>query len=397
MRGRLFLHMHDSRAALPCRAPVIGFSRRNESEPACHGLFALMQWCHIAVVRHRGRFKLALDGSVLVCRHEAWAESFDSYLPAESLRPWYDSRHDLRPLFRGAMIVGCALLGLASLQLLHETFGSPEAGSVWAVITHTPWLYATWCLAGTLLALYLGHGIIQAFRQHPTLCITHATDEDAGRFEFWYQPGNDPQLDRLVDALFLLSRKPGHADGGYAVSAGYTRRHVRPLRILFLGAMAITFMLLVLAHFLKVGYETYSGNVLRVTPAFYGVFLLPWAGCLVLFVLGRLRMRQEPARFRMGLRHYHRKEFEKAERRFLDVLREAPDHVPTLYLLTRLTAHRFDFDRAFRFCRELGHLDPEQAEALQEDLWILKRLRGRMAPRKAAAPPVDEAGPSRVE
>jgi hypothetical protein len=354
-----------------------------------------LQWFDIQTVRQGGRYKLALDGSVLICRHDAWAESFDSYLPVESLRLWHDARHDFRPLIRGTLLAVCTLLCLASLSLLHETF--PQFPDLLRLIPTGPaWLSGILLFAAACLAMFIIYGAYTAFRPRPSLCITHAMDEDAGRFEFWYRSGEDQGLDQLVDGLFTLSRT-AHESSGYPVSTGYTRQHVRPLRALFLGATAITFMMVFLAHLLKAGYEAYTGESLRVVPHFYGVFLLPWGGGLLLFLMERLRMRMEPVRFRMGLRHYHREEFEKAERRFLDVLRDEPDHVPTLYLLTRLTAHRFDFERAFRFCRQLGRLAPEQAEALQEDIWTLKRLCGRMATYRPSEKPVDAAGSGRVK
>ena len=296
------------------------------------------------------------------------------------------------------MVATCTLLVVASLHLFLETFGGalpPASAHALSVINWPPAVLLTLCAAPLAYLLYGG---MRALRPRPSLCITHALDEDAGRFEFWYRPGENRALDTIVDQLFALS-KPAKADPGeYQVSTGYTRRHVRPLRALLLGACAMTFMLLLLVNLAELAYETYTQHNLRLQPVFFAIFLLPWAFALLLYGIERVRMRLEPVRFRMGLRHYHRKEFEKAERRFMDVLREAPDHVPTLYLLTRLTAHRFDFERAFRFCRQLGRLAPEQAEALQEDIWTLKRLRGRMASRQDTPPPsVDVAGHGGVE
>ncbi|MFP4500536.1 MAG: tetratricopeptide repeat protein [Candidatus Hydrogenedentota bacterium] len=237
-------------------------------------------------------------------------------------------------------------------------------------------------VAGGLLVLFGAAravwGIWRAMQSHPTLCIAFKDDDEGGQLEFWYRPGTNPRLDALVGQLKKLSRSPAEGFERVGAAVSYTRRHVRPVRALVTGAAAMTCMLILLTTLVLILWEAWAGRDIAVQPALLSLFVLPWLFVLAMYLLDQVRVHFEPAPYRTGLRHYYREEFDKAERRFLDTLREAPQHVPSLYFLAQLTAQRFDFDRAFHFCRDLGRVAPEEAEELQEEIWTLKRIKGRM-------------------
>ena len=101
-------------------------------------------------------------------------------------------------------------------------------------------------------------------------------------------------------------------------------------------------------------------------------------GAGTVFGIPGLFMRFHPRLLRQALRHYNYDRFDHARHCFQETLKNHPAHVPSLYFLAEIHGARFDFDNAFRYCRLLARSEPEMAESLQSDLWLLKRLGARM-------------------
>ncbi|MCC6143475.1 MAG: hypothetical protein IT368_06685 [Candidatus Hydrogenedentes bacterium] len=144
------------------------------------------------------------------------------------------------------------------------------------------------------------------------------------------------------------------------------------------SALSASFLLYLMTLVVASAWQAIAKVTIEVEPAYYLILLLPWCWFGGMYVLDFFRIRREPGRFQEGLKAYNRERFRSAETAFRETLDQHPHHIPSLYLLVQLYARRYDFDQAFQYCNQLAIVAPDEAAALQEDLWVLKRMRARM-------------------
>jgi hypothetical protein len=333
--------------------------------------------CKAAVdlVASRDLMDLEVRGDILICEGRSWSRRTAIYVPAECFHVDRSQRRDGRTLIRGflapAFVVALTvLLGAGCYLAAYFGVAFPLEATVTAL------------REGMLLALapaflYTALCVGRFARLQDTIRVEILGAEGATRLEFWHRPGLDPAVDRLVRRLFELSLEHGHATA-FPLKTGYAWQHRRPLRALIAtGArgMAAMYVLAILARlFLR----WYTGEAIVVTPMFFTIFLLPWVWGGGKYLLGQFFLTSEPLDFRLGLKLYHNEQFDQAEAHFRAVLTTHPDHVPSLFFLAQHYMQRFDFDRAFQYCTRLLTLAPEIGESMQEDIWALKRVAGRM-------------------
>lgn len=333
--------------------------------------------CKAAVdlVASRDQMDLEVRGDILICEGRSWSRRTAIYVPAECFQVDRSQRRDGRTLIRGflapAFVVvltvlvggGCYLAAYLGVALpLEPTIAALREGMLLALAP--AFLYTALCVG-------------RFSRPQDTIRVEIQSAEGATRLEFWHRPGTDPAVDRLVLRLFELSMEHGHAKA-FPLKSGYAWQHRRPVRALVATGARGMAALYLLAILTRLFLRWYTGEAIEVTPMFFTIFLLPWVWGGGKYLLGQFFLTSEPVDFRQGLKHYHNEQFDLAEQRFLAVLVAHPDHVPSLFFLAQHYMQRFDFDRAFQYCSRLLPLAPEIAESMQEDIWALKRVAGRM-------------------
>jgi hypothetical protein len=333
--------------------------------------------CEAAVdlVASSDRMKLAIRGEVLVCEGRSWARRTAIYVPAECLRVFRGRRRDGRRLIRG--LLAPALVVVTAVIAMAACYGAQRLGYAIDLAATGAWLGELMMVAMVPALVYTAAAIGRFAQPLPTVCVDIESDDSTARIEFWHRPGTDPAVDRLVQRLLDLTRHP-LAPGRFPLRTGYAWQHRRPLRAMVVGGVRGMVAIYILVILVRLALRHVWGIAITPSPVVLGLFLLPWAWEGAKLLGARVLLASEPPHFRRGLRHYHREEFDDAESAFRANLESHPDHVPSLYFLTQHYAQRFDFDQAFRLCGRLEALAPEIAEGLQEDIWTLKRLSGRM-------------------
>jgi hypothetical protein len=317
----------------------------------------------------RERVTLELRGRVLICHVKAWAHSFSTFIPTECISITMSRRRDGRRLIRAllAPLIGMFLLGAIGVILgLNEEANTPQQLAAAAVIG----------LLFIAICGYTLYGLFRFLRRVPTTRLDIRGRDAAGALEFWHRPGDQPPLDHLVKRLIELEREVGEEFA--PVQVGYTWQHVRPIRAVLISALSTTILLYLLSIGVVQIWQWVADVKINVEPAYFLILLLPWLWFGGMYLVDRFHLRREPGRFQDGLRAYNRERFRTAETAFRDTLEHHPQHIPSLYLLVQLNARRYDFDQAFQYCNQLSAIAPDEAAALQEDLWVLKRMRARM-------------------
>lgn len=333
--------------------------------------------CEAAVnlVASTDRMKLSLRGEVLICVGRSWARRTEIYVPVECLRVFRGRRRDGRRLIRG--LLAPAFVVVAAVILMGGCYLARELGYPVDIAAVGSWLGEIMMLAMAPALIYTAACVGRFAQPLPTVCVDIESDDSHARIEFWHRPGEDPAVDQLVQRLLDLTRGPA-GEGAFPIRTGYAWQHRRPLRAMVVGAVRGMVAIYILVIVVRLALRHIWGVEVAPTPMVLGLFLLPWIWEGARVAAGLVLLRWEPAAFRRALRHYHREEFEEAEAAFHDTLRDHPEHIPSLYFLTQQHLRRFDFDGAFRYCGRLQPLMPDIAENLQEDIWTLKRLSGRM-------------------
>jgi len=322
----------------------------------------------------REKLSLELKGDVLICRGRSWAQNYTVYIPSECMSVESGHRRDGRLLIRGVLLPLILLFCGIFLLLLGAVL--ERLGLSIAPVFDAAFHYGL-ISAAVISLVYLAYCTLRFLPKRPTVRVRIESEEGTGMVEFWHEFGRDTDVDRLVNRLLELEKRSVDKMP-FPLRMSYTWHHVRPARAAIVTGVGGTLILYVLAVIIRYVWEWLSGSTITLTPWFFSIFLIPWLWALGQYLLAFLSIRHEPEVFRLGIKHFDAGDFVLAERNFLRTLDIVPRHVPSLYLLVQLSAYRFDLDKAFKYCAQLAALAPEEAEALQQELWTLKRLVARM-------------------
>lgn len=314
----------------------------------------------------RADLTLELRGRVLICHINSWSRRLAAHIPVESVSVRRRNRPNPRLLLAALAVPALALLPWLALQF-----------SLWPARLDFPGIEAAWLGVFGAGALFGIVNLIRAMLPRPAVRLEFDGDARRGAIEFWRAPGGDPRVDGLLQRLEEFERETSGEEAARE-QPGFTWLHTRPLRLAILRAAAETCLLYLLFLGIRAGWEWMAGLRFELQPAIFLIFLLPAAWRLGGLALERLRLRAEPRRFQEGISAYNREEFDRAERAFQAVLDAEPGHVPSLYMLVQLCAKRYDLDQAFQYCARIASWDEGEAGMIEEELWVLKRLRARM-------------------
>jgi hypothetical protein len=354
-----------------------------------------MQSIDIKPRRWLSRVQVELKGDILVWRQRNWSESLSIFIPPECMNLEREVRRDRQALLYAGLALGSGLaIGGIPLFLFGKVLPAlgMDAGAALNPLAALLLLLLAAGVAFTV-AVYL----IRWIRPRPAVEIntfSEYVDEETHEhvrehvfsLQFLHYRGRNPALDSLLRRLRKLVHH-AREQRGYTLKRGFTWQQIHPWRAAVAaslrGMLIMVFVLAVLdlaeAWILPAGYEI---------PAAAGLLLLLpaiWEGFL--YLIYRLQLFREPARFQQGMKAYNREDYDAAQHDFEQTLLEKPDHIPSLYQLLGISVLKFDIDRAFRYSEALIREAPELTEILQEDLWVLKRLKERMemAPDEAGA------------
>jgi tetratricopeptide (TPR) repeat protein len=322
------------------------------------------------------KIELEMKGDILRWYMRSWAKSYSILIPAECITLLYRTRRDGARIITALLPPLAVLLGFSALVLLdYLMFHTGVAGAGWSLKLSFI-LYASAAFAASLFLT--AFGLIRFLRPRPTVCLQVEDETMQMEFEFWRRPGKDRNLDILLERLSeLVARKP-EEQPAFPLRSGFMRLCLRPFRAAIQHAMAASLTLFIMTLVVSWLFALAGHPVTEVSPWFLIIFTLPWLWQFGRIGIPNLFMRFQPRLFRQALRHYNYERFDHARHCFQETLKHHPAHVPSLYFLAEIYGARFDFDNAFRYCRLLARSEPEMAESLQSDLWLLKRLGARM-------------------
>ncbi len=320
------------------------------------------------------RFSLELRGRVLVIEFKNWIGHATTYVPAERVTAEHARHRNGQLPLRSWTSV---LLYLPIITLVVLLLQSLSARDGLEALPST-------AISGFLALTFLGVviyavGATIRFLLWPqrTVRLRVATDEGANHLEFYRPESHGEQLDALVTQIQGLSSDEAN-ESLMPLHLAFTRQHVKPFRLTLARAAYTTVLLTLLLFAGKYAWEHYGETAYVVSPMVYSVVLLPLAWYAAGYSVQRYFLSREPAAFRKAVHHLYREEYDLAEADFEKTVEQVPEHEPALRLLTELLAQRGDFDGAFARCAQLARFRPEEAEALQGDLWALKRITAHM-------------------
>ena len=278
---------------------------------------------------------LSLSGTVLTVREKWWTGDVTWYLPVEWVTLASGRRRNQRRLVIGVFIFLGLLLG-SFLSLLSERL--------------KPVSIILFFLAFLSLTITL----VVWMRKRLTIILT--AEPAKTRWEFFEEPDPQGPQRRFLEVLRALRAEirdlePFPAKSSIARSAGRRWRELVQLTLLFMVP----------------GIITERANLLLLA-------LLPSGWELV----RHARLLMEPRPFRVALRRARRREYPEAIEALRAALDDKPAHKPSLELFFECCTEIGRHEEAIEAIRRMRDLDPERAQEMEEDRWVVLRIHERM-------------------